>query len=156
MRKQVNAILEKLLLGILTVMLLSVIWQVFSRFVLGNPSTVTDEVASFSLMWLGLYGAAYASGKRLHLAIDLIPERTIAKAPLFFHGIVAMAVVAFALVVMVVGGVNLCLVTFQLQQQSATLEIPLAYIYSAVPLSGLLIAYYSIDTFFKEKSLKQS
>lgn len=149
MRKKVDFILERLLLTIITIMLVSVIWQVFSRYVLGSPSTLTDEIASFSLIWLGLYGAAYATGKELHLAIDLVPTGIVEKSPVFFSGIVALCIIIFAVGVMIIGGSNLCLVTYELHQMSAALKIPLFWIYSAVPISGLLIVYYSIDTFLK-------
>ncbi|MEM9361399.1 MAG: TRAP transporter small permease [Bacteroidota bacterium] len=152
MRKRVNAILEKMLLVIMSLMLISVIWQVASRYVLGSPSTLTDEIASFSLIWLGLYGAAYATGKELHLAIDLVPISTIRKAPILFSGLVAFAIIVFALCVMVIGGTNLCLLTFKLHQKSAALEIPLGWIYSAVPISGLFITYFSLDTFLKQRN----
>lgn len=152
MRKRVNAILEKMLLVIMILMLISVIWQVVSRYVLGSPSTLTDEIASFSLIWLGLYGAAYATGKELHLAIDLIPVATINKAPILFSGLVAFAIIVFAICVMVIGGTNLCILTFKLQQKSAALEIPLGWIYSAVPISGLFITYFSLDTFLKRRN----
>lgn len=152
MRNRINTLLEKLLLVIMTVMLISVIWQVVSRYLLGSPSTLTDEIASFSLIWLGLYGAAYATGKELHLAIDLIPASTIGKAPIFFTGLVAFAIVLFAVCVMVVGGINLCYLTFLLAQKSAALEIPLGWIYSAVPISGMLITYFSLDIFFKRRN----
>jgi len=150
MRGKIDGFLEKVLLAVVSIMLISVIWQVVSRYLLGSPSTLTDEIASFSLIWLGLYGAAYATGKQLHLAIDLIPTSTIAKHPKLYSGIVALTIVVFALAVMVIGGINLCWVTFELQQQSAALKIPLFWIYSAVPLSGLLIIYYSLDTFWQE------
>ncbi|BFP42024.1 TRAP transporter small permease [Flavobacteriaceae bacterium GF1] len=152
MRNRINTLLEKLLLVIMAVMLISVIWQVVSRYLLGSPSTLTDEIASFSLIWLGLYGAAYATGKELHLAIDLIPASTIDKAPIFFTGLVAFAIVLFAVCVMVVGGINLCYLTFLLAQKSAALEIPLGWIYSAVPISGMLITYFSLDIFFERRN----
>lgn len=151
MRKTVDNLLEKLLLAIMSVMLLAVIWQVISRYLLGAPSTLTDEIASFSLIWLGLYGAAYATGKELHLAIDLIPAKTIDKAPVFYAGIIALAVIVFAVGVMVIGGIHLCYLTFTLQQRSAALEIPLGWIYSAVPLSGILITYFSLDNFMEKR-----
>jgi len=150
MRSKIDGFLEKILLVVISIMLISVIWQVVSRYLLGSPSTLTDEIASFSLIWLGLYGAAYATGKELHLAIDLVPATTIARNPKLFVGIVTLAIVFFALAVMVIGGINLCWITFELQQQSAALKIPLFWIYSAVPLSGVLIIYYSLDTFFRE------
>lgn len=155
MRATINKILEMLLITIFSIMLIAVIWQVISRYLLGAPSTLTDEIASFSLIWLGLFGAAYATGKELHLAIDLIPTRVIKRSPNFFLGIVTFSTGIFAFLVMVIGGLRLCWLTYTLDQHSAALEIPLALIYLVVPVSGLLIVYYSIDIFIKKsKALK--
>ncbi|MFD0861595.1 TRAP transporter small permease [Sungkyunkwania multivorans] len=147
MRATIDKILERVVLFVLVLMLLSVIWQVFSRYVLRAPSTITDEISSFSLIWVGLLGAAYATGKHLHLAIDLIPERIVSKRQKLFDGIVHISVFVFAFAVMVVGGIRLCQLSFQFEQTSATLEIPLGIIYLVVPVSGLLICYYSLHTF---------
>ena len=144
MRKTIDNILEKILVFLLALMLLTVIWQVFSRFILKSPSTLTDEITGFSLIWVGLLGSAYATGKHLHLAIDLIPERIIAKRRKFYDGLVYLSVFFFAFTVMVIGGVRLCQLSFQFGQTSATLEIPLGYIYSVVPLAGMLICYYGL------------
>ncbi len=155
MRTFIDKTLEKLLILIISIMLVAVVWQVISRYLLGAPSTLTDEIASFSLIWLGLFGAAYATGKELHLAIDLIPTRVIAKSPTLFSGIVSFSVVIFAFFVMVIGGLRLCWITYTLDQRSAALEIPLSYIYLVVPVSGFLIVYYSLDIFIqKRKTLK--
>ncbi|MFV0266998.1 MAG: TRAP transporter small permease subunit, partial [Draconibacterium sp.] len=51
----------------------------------------------------------------------------------------------FALFVMVVGGVWLVYTRFYLGVNSAALALPLGYVYLVVPVSGLLIIYYSID-----------
>ena len=147
MRKTVDTFLERLLVIIVLIMLFAVVWQVISRYVIGSPSTFTDEIASYSLIWLGLFGAAYATGKELHLAIDLIPKNTIAKSPRFFHGFVTFFVIVFAILVMVVGGLRLCWLTWVLEQKSAVLKIPLAFVYLVLPISGLLIVYYSFDSY---------
>jgi TRAP-type C4-dicarboxylate transport system permease small subunit len=58
---------------------------------------------------------------------------------------------------MVLGGSNLVYITFVLGQKSATLQIPLAFIYGIIPFSGLLIIYYqivSVSQLFK--SLKEA
>ncbi len=144
MKAKIDNILEKILVFIFSVMLISVVWQVFSRYILKSPSTITDEVSSFSLIWVGLLGAAYATGKQLHLAIDLIPEKVVARSRAFYDGFIYIAVFFFAFTVMIVGGIRLCWLTFQFKQTSAALEIPLGYIYLAVPISGVLICYYSI------------
>ena len=53
-------------------MVLNVLWQVFTRFVLRNPSSFTEEAARYMMIWVGLLGSAYATGKKSHLALDLI------------------------------------------------------------------------------------
>lgn len=154
MRAKIDSILEKLVLLILAIMLISVVWQVFSRFVLRAPSTITDEISSFSLIWVGLLGAAYAAGKNLHLAIDLIPEKVVKKRQNLFNGIVYISTAFFAFTVMIIGGTRLCQLSFQFGQTSAALEIPLGFIYMVVPIAGLLICYYSIHTFINQKNIK--
>ncbi|WP_299014587.1 TRAP transporter small permease [uncultured Polaribacter sp.] len=156
MRAKIDSVLEKLVLLILVIMLVSVVWQVFSRFILRNPSTITDEISSFSLIWVGLLGAAYAAGKNLHLAIDLIPEKTVQKNQNLFNGIVFISIAVFALTVMIIGGARLCQLSFQFGQTSATLEIPLGFIYLVVPISGILICYYSIDTLLNLRKLNKA
>ena len=151
MKATIDKILEKILIIILSIMLLSVIWQVFSRYILKDPSTITDEITSFSLIWVGILGAAYATGKQLHLAIDLIPERVVAKNRTFYDGILHGSVFLFSFTVMIIGGIRLCWLTFQFKQTSATLEIPLGYVYLIVPISGLLICYYSIYIFLETR-----
>ena len=146
MRTIIDKFLERAVLLVLGIMLLSVIWQVFSRYVLQSPSTLTDEISSYSLIWFGLLGAAYASGKHLHLAIDLLPEKLVEKKGYFFNGIVHLSVICFAFLVMVIGGIRLVQLSFQFEQTSATLEIPLGFIYMVVPFSGLIICYYNLDT----------
>lgn len=121
---------------------LNVLWQVFTRFVLGNPSSFTDELARYLLIWVGLFGAAYATGKRAHLAIDLLRTSLTGRA-LHWHGIVMIVVVGvFALFVMVVGGARLVSLSFLLGQTSAALNVPLGIVYLAMPVSGVLIVMY--------------
>ncbi len=147
MRQKIDRFLEFILLGFFSVMLLSVLWQVFTRFILRSPSTITDEISSFGLIWVGLLGAAYATGKNLHLAIDILPSRLVQKRIHLFDGFVYLVVGAFGLLVLVVGGSRLCWITFILKQKSAALEIPLGIVYLVLPLSGLLIVYYCIDQY---------
>ncbi|WP_234424223.1 TRAP transporter small permease [Aquimarina sp. Aq107] len=153
MRKTIDTFLEKALILIFSLMLFSVIWQVFSRFLLKSPSTITDEISSFSLIWLGLLGAAYATGKRLHLAIDLIPSHIVAKRQKLYESIVQGSILIFGFLVMVIGGARLCWLTFVFQQKSATLEIPLGFIYLVIPISGILICYYSLVILLRKKDL---
>ena len=119
------------------------LWQVFTRFVLRDPSTFTEELARYLLIWVGLLGAAYAAGQRKHLAVDLLPTRLAGRARRRLLRFIEACVLVFALAVLVVGGGRLVWVTLYLQQTSAALQVPLGYVYLALPLSGLLIAFYA-------------
>lgn len=125
---------------------LNVTWQVVTRFVLGSPSGFTDELARFLLIWLGMIGAAYAVGQRMHLAIDLLPRaldsKPKARAAL---GIVLQGcVLLFAAGVMLYGGGNLVRITTLLAQRSAALGAPLGAVYTVLPLAGAVIAFYTL------------
>ena len=59
-------------------------------------------------------------------------------------------VALFAFFAMVWGGANLVYITLKLKQTSASLGLPLGYVYSVIPLSGLIIIYYSIVNLFEK------
>jgi TRAP-type C4-dicarboxylate transport system permease small subunit len=145
MKQFVDKMVSSALIIILGVMVIAVVWQVFSRYVLTDPSTYTDELARFLMIWLGLLGAAYVSGKNMHLAIDILPNKLKGKSKLNLLVFIDILILFFVISVMVVGGGRLVYMTFILNQTSASLQIPLAYVYTILPLSGLLIAYYKIE-----------
>ena len=124
---------------------LNVTWQVVARFMLGSPSGFTDELARFLLIWLGLLGAAYAVGQRMHLAIDLLPRALDGRpGPRAALGIVLQgAVLLFAAGVMLYGGGNLVRLTTLLDQRSAALGVSLGAVYSVLPLAGACVALYA-------------
>ncbi len=53
-------------------------------------------------------------------------------------------ILLFAMTVMVVGGIWLMYTRFVLEVKSAALQLPLGYVYIVLPLSGLIISYYSV------------
>lgn len=140
----VDSILGWTLVALMGLAVVNVLWQVFTRFVLGHPSSFTDELARYLLIWVGLFGAAYATGKRAHLAIDLL-RTTLSGRAVHWHGIaIGVVVIAFALGVMVVGGAKLVSLSFLLGQTSAALKVPLGIVYLAMPISGALIVLYTV------------
>lgn len=147
MREQVDNIVKKLLIFLMGFMLINVVWQVFSRYILGTPSTFTEELARFLLIWVSLLGGAYASGQGMHLAINLLPNKLSENGKRKLSIFISLCIMLFALLAMVIGGGRLVYITFILEQTSSALAIPLAYVYSVLPLSGLLIIYYELLDF---------
>ncbi|MBM3854224.1 MAG: TRAP transporter small permease [Verrucomicrobia bacterium] len=125
-------------------MVLNVLWQVFTRFVLRHPSSFTEELARYMMIWVGLFGSAYASGRKSHLALDLITAHLHGARKRASELIIHSAVLVFALAVMVGGGGRLVWIQLSLGQQSAALQVKLGYVYLAVPLAGACIVFYSL------------
>lgn len=134
--------IQVLIALLMALMVINVTWQVFSRYVMGDPSSFTDELSRFMMIWLGLAGAAYVSGKNGHLAIDILPEKLKGNKLLALQLFIHSMVVFFGLVIMIWGGGNLVYITQILQQKSATLQIPLSWIYGIIPVSGVLVVFY--------------
>jgi TRAP-type C4-dicarboxylate transport system permease small subunit len=141
---RLNQILEIALVIIMSILVIDVLWQVSSRYLLASPSSFTDELAGFLLIWVGLLGAAYVAGRSEHLAIDLLLQKTRPSRQRNLLVLIQISILIFALTVMVFGGSYLVYTRFILGVKSAALELPLGYVYIVVPLSGLLIVYYSV------------
>lgn len=151
LRKKVDKILFWILVGLMAFMVLNVLWQVGSRYLLQSPSSFTDELSRYLLIWVGLLGASYVTGQKMHLAIDILPQKLEGKKQRNLNVFINIVVGLFAFFAMVWGGVNLVYITLKLKQTSASLGLPLGYVYSVIPLSGLLIIYYSIANLFEKR-----
>jgi TRAP-type C4-dicarboxylate transport system permease small subunit len=143
-RKLIDSITRNLLVFLMGLLVVVVVWQVFSRYILNAPSTFTDELARFLLIWVSLLGAAYFSGKNLHIAINVLPSRLSPPNRKRLNILINLIIVGFVLLVFVVGGSTLVYYTYTYLQLTPTLQIPMAFVYLIGPLSGLLIVYYKI------------
>jgi len=56
---KVSRILEVFMIIIFALLVLDVLFQVFSRYLLGTSFTWTEEFARFALIWMTILGAAY-------------------------------------------------------------------------------------------------
>lgn len=145
LRKIIDTTLEWMLIVLMSALVLDVLWQVISRYIMSSPSSYTDELANYLFVWVGLLGAAYVAGKREHLAIDLLLQRSSAKRKYKLEIIISVLVVLFAIIVMIIGGSWLVYSRFFLAVKSAALGLPLGFVYLVLPISGLLISYFEID-----------
>jgi TRAP-type C4-dicarboxylate transport system permease small subunit len=143
-RRTIDKVLAWFLIGLMGVAVLNVLWQVLTRWVLQDPSSYTEELARYLLIWIGLLGAAYAAGQKLHLAIDIVPTRLTGRARDGLEIAIEACIFLFALAVMVVGGMRLVLLTLRFDQVSAALGVPLGFVYLVIPLSGVLIMIYAV------------
>ena len=143
-RAQVDSVLEKVLVVIMSAMVINVLWQVFSRYILANPSSFTDELARYLMIWVGVLGAAYVAGKGNHVAITYFSEKFSQANHRKVQTFINLTILTFAILGMLIGGVRLVYITLVLEQLSPALKIPLGVVYSVIPISGVLIIFYKI------------
>lgn len=137
-------LLRQVLVILMLAMVADVCWQVISRYLLQSPSSFSEEVARFLLIWIGFLGGAYAYRRRLHLGIDVFVN---ALSPVLKRGVECIAHFAsamFVLLVLIIGGSHLTWLTWELDQVSGALGIPMACVYLVIPLSGVFMLSHSV------------
>jgi TRAP-type C4-dicarboxylate transport system permease small subunit len=136
------------LMFLMTAIVLSVLWQVLSRYLLQSPSSGSEEIARFLLIWISLFGAAYSYRIKLHLGLDIVvkimPPTKQILATIFCH----LAVLIFSALVLILGGYYLVSLTFNPIQISPALGLHIGYVYMALPLTGILISIYAINDLY--------
>lgn len=136
------------LMFLMTAIVFSVLWQVLSRYLLQSPSSGSEEIARFLLIWISLFGAAYSYRIKLHLGLDIVvkrmPPTKQVLATIFCH----LAVLIFSALVLILGGYYLVSLTFNPIQISPALGLHIGYVYMALPLTGILISIYAINDLY--------
>lgn len=143
-RVAVDRLLGTTISVLMAAMVLNVLWQVITRFILRDPSSFTEETARYMMIWLGLLGAAYAAGQKMHLALDLLTAKLQGGRKRASEIIIQSIVLLFTLAVMIGGGGRLVWIQLSLGQESAALQLKTGYVYLAVPLAGVFIAFYTV------------
>lgn len=138
--------LSVLCIVICSALVVCVVWQVFSRYILNDPSTVTDELARFLFIWVGLIGAAYAVGRKKHLAIDLLLMKLEShpKKKILLQVVINLISLFFIIVIMCYGGGRLVIDTVNAGQISPVLGIQMGWVYFAIPLSGFFMVIFLV------------
>lgn len=145
MRKIVDTITRYVLVFLMGAIVVDVVWQVFSRYVLQSPSSFTDELARYLLIWVSLLGGAYIAGKNEHISIDVLPDRLNPQNRFYLDILINVLIIFFTVTVLVIGGSYLMYLAFLFNQVTSSLSIGMGWIYLIGPISGLLVTYYKID-----------
>lgn len=132
-----NFILSRIAAVFLIAMTILVLYQVFTRYVLNNPSDFTEEVVRYLLVWTGFIGAAYAFNTRQHMALIFVKEKLSATANKSLSVVIDLFILLFALLIMVGGGITITATT--MGARSALLNVPRGLVYAIGPISGVFI-----------------
>lgn len=111
-------------------------WQIFTRWILNNPSTVTEEFMKYMLIWAGLIGSAYCFYKDQHLALDLFKTKAKGPVAVILTVFIEACILGFIIYVFIFGGFKLAASS---TNSSPVMRLPFTFLYSVLYLSGIFI-----------------
>lgn len=140
--KILDKVLEVILSIMVVLMVFGCVWQIFTRFILRDPSDWTEEFVKYVLIWTTMLGVPYAYGKDKHISIGFVTGTFTPKGTAMDKIFNEILILLISVVIMIVGGI---MVTANAAGQvSAALQIPMQVYYSGVPVCGVLMVLYSI------------
>lgn len=131
----------------MAVMATLVIIQVFYRYVLQDPLTVTQEISVYAMVWVVMLGSTMAVRKRTHIAVSLLVDRT---PPGLRRGVMALGyaiVLAFWGVLLVQGWKVADRAMLQISPSSG---VPVGWVMLSIPLSALVSILYTLELFWTD------
>lgn len=117
-------------------------YQISARYILKDPSTISEELISYSFAWMSMFAASYVFGKRDHMRMVFFVEKFSKKEQLYIGILSEIVILLFAFGVLVCGGKAITELT--MTQISPALRISMGYVYSVLPTCGVITSIYSI------------
>ena len=135
------------LLGVVNVALFAFMvvvgtYQILVRYLFNKPSTVSEELLTYAFTWMSLLAAAWVFGKREHMRMGFLADKLDDGKKRVLDMVIEVIIMVFAAIVLVYGGIQITSLT--MSQKTASLGIPMGYIYVVVPICGVLILVYSV------------
>ncbi|MBQ4470074.1 MAG: TRAP transporter small permease [Synergistaceae bacterium] len=111
-------------------------WQIFSRWVLKDPSTFTDELLRYVLIIAGMIGSAYCFYRDEHLALTLVSDKAKGTFKFILNIFIEACILFFVVYVFIYGGWKLSATATNV---SSVMRIPMKTLYLIEPLCGIMI-----------------
>lgn len=155
--KKTKQIIDRLLLTLagisLFVMVILSIYQVATRFIFNTPSTTSEEIVRFLLIWFGLLSASYVFGIKQHIAIVFMREKLPEKAQVILEKMSDVILIIVAIILMIWGGFEVVKLTWS--QIAPSTGLSMALMYGALPVSGIFIIFYVFYNLLNKEELVQ-
>ena len=115
--------------------------QVFYRFVLNSSLVWSEELVRYGLLWGVMLGAALASDRGAHIALDPLRESVSPNTYRVLAWLSGLVVLAFCAVCFWYGWDYVYRIRFM---SSPASQIPMIYVYSAIPVGAALIGFFVV------------
>ncbi len=137
--------LEWLLILAVCLLVFDVVWGVFSRYVLGEQTKWTEELARFLLVWVSLLGGAVAFGTKGHLGVDFFVGKFDPAVRKIMEVLSHLVVLFFAVAIFLYGGGRVVYDAFVLEQMTPALGWKMGHVYLALPIAGFFMVLFTIE-----------
>lgn len=137
-------VLEKLMIVLVTAMMLSLFWQVFTRFVIKVPATWTEEIARYTFIYLVMIGAALGVKNSVHFGMTMLSDKLHGRARDLYQRFVINGIILICAVFLVYYGVEFTRM-YGMNRVSPTFLTPMAWVFGIVPFSGTLMVIFSLQ-----------
>jgi TRAP-type C4-dicarboxylate transport system permease small subunit len=134
---RIEKFLDALIGLILAVITVSLIYQVFGRYVLHSAPGWTEEVSRMLIVWLTMLGAGACLRGGSHIAVTVLVN---ALPDGLRHLVLWVRDIAILLTVGVLAWAGARFALLNATQDSPALEIPMAYAYSSLCIGAVLVA----------------
>ncbi|WP_439239668.1 MULTISPECIES: TRAP transporter small permease [Lonepinella] len=141
-KKFVDKTMEYLCILIVLLMCILVTYQVITRYVFDQPSSVSEILSRYLFIWLVLFGGAYVFGLREHMSISFLKQKLSNKVQIYLDMFSEFIIAIFTFTIMILGGYSIT--QRQMLQMDSSLQLPVGIIYSAIPIAGIIMIFYFI------------
>jgi C4-dicarboxylate transporter, DctQ subunit len=139
--KRLGAVVESVAAGLLAIVVVIVLVQVFGRYILRISLSWPEELARYILVWLMFFGVAAAAATRSQIVVDTLLELVSPRVRRLLEGIGALAgLVAVGLLVWT----SQPLFGPASRSTSPATGIPSFWIYLAIPVGGALLGLFTL------------
>jgi TRAP-type C4-dicarboxylate transport system permease small subunit len=140
--RKIRAALYWFACAAMMVMLLTISVQVITRYGFKYTPEWSEEVARYLFVYVVFLGSALIMGESGHLAVEFLPNRY--KGTPFGAMLRLLRLVCGYLFVAILFTQGYKMAEVMTFQTSPGLDIPMSYIYAAIPLSAVLMLLYMI------------
>ncbi len=148
LRRGLEFVLSRIAALLLTAMTFLVLYQVFTRYVLNNPASWTEELVRYLLIWTGFIGAAYGFSTRAHMSLIFFRDKQKPAVKKALTVSMDVLIVVFAILVLVSGGFKLALSTMLVK--SSLLGFPRGLVYIMAPVAGIFITLVQLVNIYDD------
>ena len=127
--------------ALLITVALVVLLQVLMRYLFAYPNPWSEEVSRFCFIWLSLLGASLAVEHRAHFGFDQVMKALAPRAKRAVEMFAGAVVLLFSLLLI---GTGIALMDLTMGERSPALNLPVALVYAAAPVSGMLMVVHMV------------